>query len=608
MNTMRLGERRKFRTSSHLYSRTVTINFFRLSWIVLIIWGELGAFFWSLSSCKWPEFSTARAEKPTRILLISDPQVRHPAAAGSQSLLGHLRHFIFELNLKKSWHVTTRLRPHVVVFLGDMLASGKSVQDETEYQHYVQKFQSIFRLNSAVKSYYIPGNNDVGMGVSPAYSKIIRGHHAKAFGPFNQQIVIRNHTFVLLDAPGLVDEDYQRSAYGVGFDKWNAIPNGTVSFVQDIEPNHSPLILFTHIPLARPDAASCGPFREKGTIRRGVGHGYQNTFGKQTTAFLLKSLEPAVIFSGDNRDYCEYIHVSKDKTGAADVREVTVKSFSMANNIRHPGFQLLSLIEPSSVAGSAQSSFLDRPCFLPDQYGIYTAIYLPFLIFTGLTIFVFALVRRNARVPHIEPLTISPQSSSGRSSPLPPPPESAIWSPYTPAVSVSPKAALPSYMRTPNAPAGPTFRVSRPATPLGSPLLPPMFYTQEEDDEAMYPSQYSSRRDSRTHEDDEEWSPGHNGLNSDPQIPHFTSAPGLKPVVNRRWSWSWTFVFRGRRRRMTLRAPAFSWATLAALAELFRTDRHAVTRQHILRTALRDGLSILWPIVIVWAFLTWRML
>jgi hypothetical protein len=57
-----------------------------------------------------------------------------------------------------------------------------------------------------------------------------------------------------------------------------------------------PLILLSHIPLSRPDAASCGPLRERGTIRRGVGHGYQNTFGKQTTAFLFSHLQPSAIF------------------------------------------------------------------------------------------------------------------------------------------------------------------------------------------------------------------------------------------------------------------------------------------------------------------------
>jgi len=75
----------------------------------------------------------------------------------------------------------------------------------------------------------------LSMGVSPSSSQITRSHYLKSFGPFNQLIDIRNHSFILLDAPGLVDEDYQRSAYGVGFDKWKAIPEGVVSFVKTVE-------------------------------------------------------------------------------------------------------------------------------------------------------------------------------------------------------------------------------------------------------------------------------------------------------------------------------------------------------------------------------------
>jgi len=58
----------------------------------------------------------------------------------------------------------------------------------------------------------------------------------------------------------------------------------------------NPLVLFTHIPLYRPDGKRCGPLREKGTIRPGVGFGYQNTLGKQATFYLLDQIRPIVVF------------------------------------------------------------------------------------------------------------------------------------------------------------------------------------------------------------------------------------------------------------------------------------------------------------------------
>ena len=51
----------------------------------------------------------------------------------------------------------------------------------------------------------------------------------------------------------------------------------------------------SHIPLARENVV-CGPFREKGTIRPGRGFGYENTLGKEATAFLLNQLKPSIIF------------------------------------------------------------------------------------------------------------------------------------------------------------------------------------------------------------------------------------------------------------------------------------------------------------------------
>jgi len=43
-----------------------------------------------------------------------------------------VRRAFFELNLRKNWHVASRLNPDAVVFLGDMLANGKMSQNSAE--------------------------------------------------------------------------------------------------------------------------------------------------------------------------------------------------------------------------------------------------------------------------------------------------------------------------------------------------------------------------------------------------------------------------------------------------------------------------------------------
>jgi hypothetical protein len=132
----------------------------------------------------------------------------------------------------------------------------------------------------------------------------------------NQAVSVGDHTFVLLDAPGLVEEDYQRHALGQRYDQWTPLSGGPVEFVKSIaagiglltliryamtnicstDKGKQPMILFSHIPLSHPETKSCGRLREQGTIRRGVGPGYQNTLDKQTTEFLLESIRPLVVF------------------------------------------------------------------------------------------------------------------------------------------------------------------------------------------------------------------------------------------------------------------------------------------------------------------------
>ncbi|KAF7306181.1 Metallophos domain-containing protein [Mycena chlorophos] len=604
---MGVSSRRKAARASRLsrsLSRTFVVNSLRFGWVLCLVGGELGVYFWSLSSCKWPERPEWRRGKPTHVLLVSDPQVHHPSAA-SQGFGGYLYERLYELNLKRSWHVTRRLKPHAVFFLGDMLSSGKFVRSESEYAGYWRKFQEIFPAGSA-PHYYIPGNNDVGMGLSHSSPKNVRLYYSNVVGPFNRQVVIRDHVFVALDAPGLVDDDYQRS--GTPYEQWkNPAKGGSVDFVRSVNPDGRPTILLSHIPMARPDTASCGPLREKGSIRRGVGHGYQNTLGKHTTAFLFKTLRPSAIFSGDNRDYCEYNHPVDFDENLSTIREVSLKSFSMSVHIERPGFQLLSLVDPRPSG----TSIADVPCLLPDPARIYTSVYAPFAILTLILLFASNIYRsrrlRNIPLPLI---SLSPLGSHEHS------PNhiggNGPWSPYTPAIPTSPRHKLPPSLRTPNA-LPPTMRASRPTTPLGSPMLTPaiVFQADEEDEEdPMYPAQYAVQRNG--HIDDEEWP----APRDDPAPSFFLPAPGntihsplIKPALHVSNGWSWTFVFRGRRRRITLAMP--TWSSVRELAALFAPGGDSdmlLRRQGVLWATVADAFGILWPTVVLWLVFAWWML
>lgn len=66
-------------------------------------------------------------ERTSHILLIADPQVLDAHSYPDRSSwLTFLIQFIINLNMRKSWRlVALKLKPHVVVFLGNMIGSGK---------------------------------------------------------------------------------------------------------------------------------------------------------------------------------------------------------------------------------------------------------------------------------------------------------------------------------------------------------------------------------------------------------------------------------------------------------------------------------------------------
>ena len=270
------------------------------------------------------------------------------------------------------------------------------------YESYFSLFGSIFRPPADVPMYFIPGNHDIPLGPNPVFSSKAKERYAKHFYPPNSVLEVANHSLILLDSVGLVEEDYRRYAAEMQFGEWDGVEGGVIEFIKDLsegaasrrglcsllDPPPGPKILLSHIPLARPEAASCGPYREHGRISKGAGPGYQNLLGSETSRFLLEALKPSIVFSGDDHDYCDLLH-------PGGVREITVKSFSSSAGIRRPGLQLLSLVPPeSTTSGSVQPTFAHRPCFLPDQAGVYYRVYFPLIILTIL--FLFATNLRNA--------------------------------------------------------------------------------------------------------------------------------------------------------------------------------------------------------------------
>ncbi|KIY67150.1 hypothetical protein CYLTODRAFT_444201 [Cylindrobasidium torrendii FP15055 ss-10] len=575
------NERRAFQPAWRpRLARPLVVNGLRIFWAFIVLWGELGLYFWSISACQWPDARLQPSERGlSHVMLIADPQVKPVGAFSEETWTKWMAEYIFDSNVKRSWHAAKRLRPDVVIFLGDMLSAGKYVRGEKEYEQYYQKFKATFPASSNTTTFFVPGNNDIGMGVSHALSNKVRSHYFKTFGPFNYRTTIHDHQFVFVDAPGLVDEDYTRSAKSASYEEWTPISGGPVEFVKSVSIDEHPLVLLSHIPLGRPEAASCGPLREKGTIKRGVGHGYQNTLGKHTTSLLLKTLRPSIIFSADNRDYCEITHRASvgERDASKDVREVTVKSFSMARGINYPGLQLLSLTDPTSLID--QPSFADTMCALPSPKKIFDHFYIPLIFLTIIGLFVVNYTSRT-RTRQLAPVSILTPVSPLRHN------------------QRSPPARFPAKLRTPNSRAEATFRASQSQYLDGTPLGSPMFHADMEED-VMFPSQYANRGA----EHDDAWSPDTGIMNGfgDPEPP-VASTPVYSYSSPSSGGWTWSFVLLGQRRRITLRLPDISWEGAKELIVLLGAG-HPAPRKGVFQSTVIDVLSVAWPALLLWVFL-----
>ena len=195
-----------------------------------------------------------------------------------------------------------------------------------------------------------------------------------------------------------------------------------------------PTIVLSHVPLFRPADTPCGPQREgRPSISLTAGYQYQNVLTPRISQDIIKHLVPeevAMIYSGDDHDYCEIEH--NEFTGR--IKEITVKSMSWAMGVRHPGVQLLSLWNPVDLdALTSTPSHLTTPkdtiqnhlCLLPDQLGIFIR-YAQLLLLTLITLTITAVRSKpstlTADYEKSEPLlplhkhTPSSQTSSASSS------------------------------------------------------------------------------------------------------------------------------------------------------------------------------------------------
>lgn len=347
-------------------------------WLVAIIYLEHIQPMMVARQCQWAEGDS------TNILLVADPQLidghTYPGRPGP--LLALSQHTV-DVYIRQNYRAMVRsLRPDYIFFLGDYLDNGRLLLNEY-YEQEFQRFEYIF----AHKSYprgdrwitSVPGNHDVGFGDGVKLQHRFEQH----FGKPNHVRVIAGVEFVFLDT--LLYSSSKPELRG-----------SAASFVDGLPPKTMPRVLLSHVPLYRDTLKhACGPLRENPRFLLLTGYQYQLAIAPHLLEELLTKIEPDLIFSGDDHDYCDVTH------DIGSVREVTVKSISMAMGIWKPAVQLLTIQN-----GADPWSYETHMCYLPRPY-VDVVVYVAMAILTAVLLLVWNVLQRRQAYYHMTPLYLS---------------------------------------------------------------------------------------------------------------------------------------------------------------------------------------------------------
>ncbi|KAI8322897.1 Metallo-dependent phosphatase [Martensiomyces pterosporus] len=341
----------------------------RWYWVVTLFIGEIYLYYWHISSCKWPSKANDGVE-PVHVAIVADPQIVDHYSYGQTGLLLRTVEFFTDIYMRKSYIFLQAIRrPDIVIFLGDLMDGGREWDDDVWLDEYA-RYKSIFANRSprSMRVYDMAGNHDYGIGNTVVGHALDRFH--EYIGPTNQVIEVADHQIVLLDTLTL-----EHDSASVNYSSRQLVER----LANDTSSTLTPRILFSHVPLWRPDGTYCGPrrqSRDKFLLNR-RGYQFRDQLFENTTKWLLESIRPAAVFSGDDHDTCTVEHPlppSALSTGEAKPAEVateyTIGAFGWASGVPIASYGLMTLY-PQDYFNEDAPSFHVENCYLPYQLGIY---------------------------------------------------------------------------------------------------------------------------------------------------------------------------------------------------------------------------------------------
>ncbi|KAJ1953152.1 hypothetical protein EC988_003155 [Linderina pennispora] len=319
------------------------------------------------SSCRWPTSAQKGGAEPVRVAIVADPQIVDHYSYNQTGVLLRVVEFFTDIYIKKSYIFLQMLQePDTVIFLGDLMDGAREWNDSDWHEEY-DRYKALFRNRSpgSMKVYDMAGNHDIGIGNTVVDSALERFH--KYVGPTNQVLHIADHEVILLDTLTL-ESDLGRV---------NRSSRGLVERLA-AAPASGPRLLFTHVPMWRPPETYCGPLRQASTkyLKNRRGYQFRDQLFQNTTEYLLESLAPSAVFSGDDHDTCTIQHPTHRGKAAT---EYTIGAFGWASGVPIASYGLMTLYPGDNSTGRAPEFYVTN-CYLPYQLGIYKVYIASFVL------------------------------------------------------------------------------------------------------------------------------------------------------------------------------------------------------------------------------------
>ncbi|CAI4055607.1 hypothetical protein N7582_000383 [Saccharomyces uvarum] len=355
----------KSKKKLRIYWRYISIIW--VLWLGLVYYYESMVVKRAMKKCQWSSWENwPEGAESHKVGLFADPQIMDDYSyPGRPLIVNYFTRVLLDHYHKRNWkYVQYYLDPDSNFFLGDLFDGGREWDDEYWIKEYT-RFNNIFPkkpLRRTVMS--LPGNHDIGFGDTVVESSLQR--FSSYFGETSTSLEVGNHTFVLLDTISLSDK------------KNPSVSRIPMEFLDNFSmgSHPQPKILLTHVPLYRnAEQQTCGELREsKKPFPIQSGEQYQTVIDSEISQQILTAVQPELLFSGDDHDYCRISHSYPFHGETKIAEEITVKSCAMNMGINRPAIQLLSLYNPSDLktvnAGEEYESktYQTELCYMPDPY------------------------------------------------------------------------------------------------------------------------------------------------------------------------------------------------------------------------------------------------